>query len=121
VQERRAQDEREGERGQRCSCRGVGPAVTLATSRSNGMLAPSPMAARVASLELDVEGDLDLRAFLGLSDAVRPGYEGIEVRYRVEADAPKEQLEELCAYVQRTSPVLDILTRPVPVTVKMVS
>jgi uncharacterized OsmC-like protein len=75
----------------------------------------------VDSLELDVEGDLDLRAFLGLSDAVRPGYEGIEVRYRVEADAPKEQLEELCAYVQRTSPVLDILTRPVPVTVKMVS
>lgn len=75
----------------------------------------------VDSLELDVAGDLDLRPFLGLSDEVRPGYEGIEVRYRVAADAPKEQLEELCAYVQRTSPVLDILTKPVPVTVTMVS
>ncbi len=73
----------------------------------------------VESLELDVEGDLDLRAFLGLSDQLRPGYEGIEVSYRVEADAPREQLVELCEHVKRTSPVLDILTNPVPVSVRL--
>lgn len=31
----------------------------------------------VRSLELDVEGELDLRGFLGLSDQVRPGYQNI--------------------------------------------
>lgn len=72
----------------------------------------------VDSLELDLEGDLDLHGFLGLSEEVRPGYRGITVNYRVQADAPPEKVDELCAYVQRTSPVLDILRKPVPVTVR---
>lgn len=73
----------------------------------------------VRSLEFDLEGDLDLHGFLGLSDDVRPGYGGVRVRYRVESDAPREKIEELCAYVQRTSPVLDIVRNPVPVTVEL--
>jgi uncharacterized OsmC-like protein len=76
---------------------------------------------RVDSLDFDLEGELDLHGFLGLSDEVRPGYEGIHVRYRVRADAPRETIEELCAYVQRTSPVLDIIRHPVPVTVELAS
>jgi uncharacterized OsmC-like protein len=76
---------------------------------------------RVDSLDFDLEGDLDLQGFLGLSDEVRPGYEGIRLRYRVNADAPREKIEELCAYVQRTSPVLDILRNPVPVTIELAS
>ncbi|MFV1980612.1 MAG: OsmC family protein [Rhodothermia bacterium] len=74
----------------------------------------------VESLSFDLEGDIDLHAFLGLSETSRPGYENVRVRYSVKADAPKEKLEELCAYVQKTSPVLDILRNPVPVTVEMV-
>jgi uncharacterized OsmC-like protein len=73
----------------------------------------------VEALELDVEGDLDLRPFLGLSDGLRPGFEGIEVRYRVRSGAPRERLAELCEYVQRTSPVLDVLTNPVPVSISL--
>ena len=68
---------------------------------------------------MDVEGELDLHAFLGLSDEVRPGYEQINLTYRVEADAPREKLEELCGYVQKTSPVMDILRNPVPVSVAL--
>lgn len=73
----------------------------------------------VESLEFDLEGDLDLHGFLGLSQSVRPGYQGIRVTYRVKADAPREKLVELCEYVQRTSPVLDILRNPVPVSVDL--
>lgn len=73
----------------------------------------------VRALDFDVEGELDLRAFLGLSDEARPGYREIEVRYRVDADAPREEIEALCAYVQRTSPVLDVLTNPTPVRVRL--
>lgn len=74
----------------------------------------------VTSLEFDLEGELDLHGFLGLSEQVRPGYSGIRVKYRVQADAPRKKLEELCEYVQRTSPVLDIIRNPVPVSVELV-
>ena len=71
----------------------------------------------VRSLEFDLEGDLDLHGFLGLSPDVRPGYEEVRLTYRVDCDASPEKVDELCAHVQRTSPVLDILRKPVPVTV----
>lgn len=73
----------------------------------------------VEELEFDIEGDLDLHGFLGLSDKVRPGYEGIQVNYRVKADAPREKIVELCEYVEKTSPVLDMLSNPVPVSVQL--
>ncbi len=77
----------------------------------------------VDAIEFEVEGDLDLHAFLGLAEPSesRPGYEGIDVRYRVEADAPRDKLVELCKYVQETSPVMDALRNPVPVNVSMKS
>ena len=75
----------------------------------------------IESLQFDLEGDLDLQAFLGLSDSVRPGYEGIKVTTKIKSDASKEQLDELAEYVQRTSPVLDIIRNPVPVTVSIQS
>jgi uncharacterized OsmC-like protein len=73
----------------------------------------------VEALEFDLEGDIDLHGFLGLSDTVRPGYENIQLSYRVKSDAPREKLEELCEYVQKTSPVLDIIRNPVPVTISL--
>src|SRR5688572_16217147 len=75
----------------------------------------------IQSLRFDTEGELDLRAFLGLSESVRPGFERITFTATVKADAPRAQLEELCEYVQRTSPVLDIVRNPVPVTIKLVT
>jgi uncharacterized OsmC-like protein len=78
------------------------------------------MGIEVSSLEFDLEGDIDLQGFLGLSEVVRPGYSGIRIKYRVRADAPRDKLEELCDYVQRTSPVLDIIRNPVPVSIDLV-
>ena len=74
---------------------------------------------QIDSLSFDLEGDLDLRAFLGLTEDVRPGFESIRLTYRVESDAPRDKIVELCNYVQKTSPVLDILRKPVPVTVTL--
>jgi uncharacterized OsmC-like protein len=74
---------------------------------------------QVERLSFDVEGELDLRAFLGISDQIRPGYKNIKLSYRVKSDAPREKLEALCAYVQKTSPVLDIISNPTPVTVTL--
>ncbi len=49
----------------------------------------------VDALELSLEGDHDLRAFLGLSEEVNPGYEGIRMSYRVKSDAPHEEIVAL--------------------------
>jgi uncharacterized OsmC-like protein len=73
----------------------------------------------VEKLEMKLEGDIDLHGFLGLSDNVRPGYDNIKLTYKVKADAPEEKITELCEYVQKTSPVLDILRNPVNVSIKM--
>jgi uncharacterized OsmC-like protein len=77
------------------------------------------MGIRVENLTFRLEGDLDLQAFLGLSEQKRPGYENIKLTYRVKADAPREKIVELCNYVQKTSPVLDIIRNPVPVTITL--
>lgn len=75
----------------------------------------------IRALRFNVEGELDLHAFLGLSDAVRPGFTHITFTATVDADATRQQLEELCEYVQKTSPVLDIVRNPVPVSIDLVS
>ena len=70
-------------------------------------------------VESSLEGDLDLQGFLGLSDEVRNGYENIRVTFRIRADAPREKLEELCQLAQKRSPVFDIISNPVTVTVQL--
>ncbi len=69
----------------------------------------------IDSLEIDLEGDLDLQGFLGLSKNVRPGYDGIRASCRVKSPATEKELQELWAYAQEISPVLDIVRNPVPV------
>lgn len=56
----------------------------------------------------------------GLSDTVRPGSERITFTATVKADADRADLEALCEYVQTTSPVLDIIRNPVPVSIRLV-
>ena len=72
---------------------------------------------RIEALNLRLEGEIDLRGFLGLSDTVRPGYRNIRVTCRVRSDATREQLLALSEHVQKTSPVLDIIRNPVAVAI----
>lgn len=72
---------------------------------------------RIDSVESRFEGDLDLRGFLGLDPDVRNGYEAIRVTFKIEGDGTPEQLEELCQLAQQRSPVFDVVTHGVPVTV----
>lgn len=71
------------------------------------------------SMEFDIEGDLDLQGFLGISDEVRPGYERIRVSCKLKSDAPRDKIKDLIEYVVRTSPVTDIIRNPVPVTISL--
>lgn len=74
---------------------------------------------RIDEVESQLEGDLDLHGFLGLSDEIRNGYDNIRVKFRIKADAPREKLEELCRIAQNRSPVFDIVTNPVAISVSL--
>jgi uncharacterized OsmC-like protein len=73
----------------------------------------------VEEVESHLEGDLDLRGFLGISEEVRNGYENIRVTFKIKADATEEQLRELVQLAQKRSPVFDIVSHPVPVSVEL--
>lgn len=67
----------------------------------------------LSSIDSSIDGDIDLRGFLGLSDKVRKGYSEIRVNMRVGTSAPIEVIEA----ITRMSPVYDVVSRSVPVKV----
>jgi uncharacterized OsmC-like protein len=70
---------------------------------------------KIDEVESSLEGDLDLQGFLGLSDNIRKGYQNVRVVMKVKSDAPAEKLAEFT----KRSPVFDIVSNPVPVSVEI--
>ena len=73
----------------------------------------------LTSVESRVEGDIDLRGILGLSDTVRNGYERIRVNVTITGDAPPEKLRQIVEQSRARSAVFDVLTNGVPVDVSV--
>ena len=71
----------------------------------------------IEKIESTIEGEVDLRGFLGLDPSVRNGFEQIRMKVRIKADVPEAQLQELCGLGPRFSPVFDSVTKGVPVQV----
>ncbi|MGC1951529.1 MAG: OsmC family protein [Gammaproteobacteria bacterium] len=68
---------------------------------------------RIEGVRSELEGDIDIRGFLGLSKDVRKGYQTVRVKMYVKSEASPEQLAELAKY----SPVYDIVSKSLPVQV----
>ena len=71
------------------------------------------------NVSVKMEGDIDLRGFFAVDETVRAGYQAIRGTVHVESSASEEQLQQLRAAVNGHCPVLDILTKPLPVDLKM--
>jgi hypothetical protein len=71
---------------------------------------------KLEEVESELEGDLDLRGFLGISDEVRPGYQEIRVNFKVKTDA--ENLETLKELI-KLSPVYDVVSSGTRVNVQL--
>jgi putative redox protein len=71
------------------------------------------------NVSVTIAGDIDLRGFFGVDDSVRAGYEGIRADVHLESEASEEQLKLLREAVNAHCPVLDILTKPVPVELNL--
>jgi uncharacterized OsmC-like protein len=74
---------------------------------------------KLNSVESRLEGDIDLRGFLGLSEDVPRGYKEIRMYFKIDADVPDEKLQELVQLGPTYSPVFDTITRAVPVSVQL--
>lgn len=72
---------------------------------------------KLTSVESQVEGDIDLRGILGLSDEVRNGFSGIRVAFRIAGDAPAETLKKIVEQSKARSAVFDVLTNGTPVSI----
>lgn len=71
----------------------------------------------IDGVAIDIEGDLDPRKFLGVSDDARAGYQELSVAIRVDSDADQEALDALAAEVEERCPVGDNIANPTPTNV----
>ena len=71
----------------------------------------------IEEVESAFEGDIDLHGFLELDNNVRKGFQGIRVNFKIKADVPDEQLQEIGQLGPQYSPVFDSLTNGVPISV----
>ena len=67
----------------------------------------------VESLEIETDGEIDLRGFLGIDPAVPQGYENLSYTGRIKGNGTKEQFAEVHKAVMATSPNFYNLSRPV--------
>jgi uncharacterized OsmC-like protein len=70
------------------------------------------------SVTSSLEGDMDLRGILGLSNQVRNGFSAMRVGVTVKGDAPKGKLEEIVQQACARSAVLDILRNGIPISIE---
>jgi uncharacterized OsmC-like protein len=64
-------------------------------------------------LEIETEGDIDLRGFLGLDPAVPPGYQSLNYTVRIKGSGTREHFAEVHKAVMATSPNFHNVARPV--------
>jgi len=74
---------------------------------------------QLRSVKATVEGNMDVSGILGIDPEVRNGYGAITVRYEIDADASRDELEAVVAQSQKRSAVYDVITNPTNVVVEV--
>jgi uncharacterized OsmC-like protein len=73
------------------------------------------MGLEMRTIEVEIEGDLDPRKFLGQREEPRAGYQQVAVSLAVESPADDDQLETWLATVEERCPVSDNIANATPV------
>ena len=76
---------------------------------------------KLTEVEATVEGDMDVRGCLGLTDEVRNGFSRVRVNFTIKGDATPERLQEVVECAKRRSAVFDTVSNGVPVEVGVVT
>jgi uncharacterized OsmC-like protein len=74
---------------------------------------------QLRSVTATVEGQHNILGILGGDPEVRNGFNEVNVKFHIDADATPEEIEALLAQSQKRSAVFDALTNPTPVKVSV--
>jgi uncharacterized OsmC-like protein len=74
---------------------------------------------QLRSVTATIEGSMDVQGILGMDQDVRNGFNGIKVKYKIDADASPVEIKALVAQSQKRSAVFDIITNPTDVSVEV--
>ena len=72
---------------------------------------------QLRSVKATVEGGMDLYGILGIDSDVRNGFDGVTVKFDIDADASEEDIAAVVAQSQKRSAVFDIISNPTNVNV----
>ncbi len=73
----------------------------------------------IEELAFDLEGELDLRGFLGIDESINPGYDELTLVCRVRGNGTREQYQACLDAGTRYSPNFQSLTKPVNVSYRL--
>lgn len=74
---------------------------------------------QLRSVTAHLAGDMDLAGILGIDPDVRNGFSNVAVRFEIDADATREEIEGIVAQSQKRSAVFDVVTNPTNVRVEV--
>ena len=74
---------------------------------------------QLRSVTATIDGQMNVLGILGGDPDVRNGFEAVTVRFAIDADASRDDLEAVIAQSQKRSAVFDIVTNPTKVLVEL--
>lgn len=74
---------------------------------------------QLRSVTATVEGTMNVLGILGADPEIRNGFDGVTVRFAIDADASPSDIEAVVAQSQKRSAVFDIMTNPTNVVVEV--
>jgi uncharacterized OsmC-like protein len=74
---------------------------------------------QLRSVTATIDGAMNILGILGADPGVRNGFEAIKVRFSIDADASRDELEALLAQSQKRSAVFDVVANPTNVLVEL--
>ena len=74
---------------------------------------------QLRSVTATIEGQMNILGILGADPDVRNGFDSITVRFLIDADASRDDLEALIAQSQKRSAVFDVVANPTKVLVEL--
>lgn len=78
------------------------------------------MGVTLENVQIETEGELNLRGFLGLDESVKPGYDSIRYTVRLQGNGSREQYQAIHDAVRKTSPNYFNIAQPVRIDAELV-
>jgi uncharacterized OsmC-like protein len=94
--------------------------VGLAGCLTAGVAAVAQMrGVQLRSVTATIEGQMNVLGILGADADIRNGFDQVTVRFAIDADASREDLQALLAQSQKRSAVFDVVANPTKVSVEL--